>query len=114
MKIVFISSAIGHKEIAHLNQVNKRHINYVQQKWDYTFSTALFQLLKSDFVGISYPSVSAFPKYSSELYSKPIIMEEINTKCMGIMNLPIIKQLVWMLQLKRELKKIVKKEGGVK
>lgn len=112
MKIVFISSAIGHKEIAHLNQVNKRHINYVQQKWDYTFSTALFQLLKSDFVGISYPSVSAFPKYSSELYSKPIIMEEINTKCMGIMNLPIIKQLVWMLQLKRELKKIVKKEGA--
>ena len=112
MKIVFISSAIGQNEIAHLNRVNKRKINYVQQKWDYTFSKALFGLLKSDYIGFSYPSASAFPKYSSELYSKPKHMEEINTKCLGAINLPIIKQLIWMFQLNRNIEKIIKKEGA--
>lgn len=112
MRIIFVNSAIDNNEIAHLNKVNKRHINYVQQKWDYTFSKALFRLLKSDFIGFSYPSASAFPKYSSELYSKSIQMEEINTKCLGAINLPIIKQLIWMFQLKHKIEKIVKKEDA--
>ena len=112
MKIVFISSAIDLDEIKHLNQVNKRHINYVQQKWDYTFSKTLYKVLKFDFSGFSYPSVSAFPKYSTELYSTPILMKEINTKCLGAINLPIIKQLAWMFQLKQKLEKLVKTEGA--
>ena len=112
MKVLFISSAASPKVIAHLNRVNKRNINYVQQKWDYAFSRALSALLKSDFKGYSYQSVSAFPKYSSELYSSSIQMEEINTECLGGFNIPIIKQLIWMFRLRTKVRKYVKSEGA--
>ena len=112
MKILFISCAASSDVIAHLNSVNKRNINYVQQKWDYAFSKALHKLLKSDFKGYSYPSVSAFPKYSTELYSSTKQMEEINTKCLGGFNIPVVKQLIWMLQLKHKVEEYVKSEGS--
>ncbi len=112
MKIMFISSAVSSDGITHLNRVNKRHINYVQQKWDYIFSKAVFKLLKFNFKGFSYSSVSAYPKYSNELYTSDVMMDEINTECLGGINLPIIKQLVWMFRLMRKIEKVVKNEGA--
>ncbi len=112
MKVLYISSATSPEIITHLNKVNKRQINYVQQQWDYAFSRALFKILKSNFCGLAYQSVSAFPKYSTELKSSTKQMEEINTKCLGGLNLPYIKQLIWMLQVRSQVKKFVKREGA--
>lgn len=112
MKVLFVSCATSPDVITHLNRVNKRSINYVQQKWDYAFSRALFKLLGADFKGYSYQSVSAFPKYSTELYSSTKQMVDINTECLGGFNIPIIKQLIWMLQLRFKVRKYVKSEGA--
>ncbi len=112
MKVLFISSAANPDVITYLNSVNKRNINYVQQKWDYAFSKALYALLKSDFKGYSYQSVSSYPGYSTKLYSSTKQMVEINTECLGGFNFPFIKQLIWIFQLRNKVRQYVRNEGA--
>lgn len=108
MKLVFVSSAASPQIISHLNSVNKRSINYVQQKWDYSFSKALVRILPDDFCGMTVSSVSAFPLYSAELYTPDLSMSDINTVCIGGINIPFFKQIMYMLKLRIRLEKLIR------
>jgi len=115
MKVVFINSASNDNVIAYLNKVNKIRTNYVQQKWDYAFSLAMYKLLKDDFIGLSVSSVSSFPIRSRCFYNKEMYMPKSNTTILKSFNLPFVKQWMYMTILRRKLTEIVKeyKSEGV-
>lgn len=107
MKIVFIGSAADPETINGYNSVNKQPVNFVQQKWDYSFSEELFHQLGEDFIGFSYPSASAFLLRSTRLYEKKKKLEGANTTLVPCINLLYLKQFHYRRNLKRELKKVV-------
>lgn len=100
MKYIYIGTAANDNDIYEYSSAFARHeIVYVQQKWDYMFCKALEDHLGDDFITISYPPVQTFPSGKRIICRKKKI-EGLNGFYLGLINLPIIKQInaIWAIR----------------
>lgn len=109
MKIVFISGASSKEELEQYSKkYAKRPMRFVQQWWDYSFASAMKKICGVDFLSISFPPVSTFPSSKCVVAAGRKAIDENGMEIIypGMINLPGLKQITLMRNIKRQLLRV--------
>ena len=110
MRYVYVGTAASDRDIeAVFSKTARTKIVYVQQKWDYIFYKAM-EACGEDTFCVSYPPVQTFPAGKRIRIGRMPIFGLKQGVYIPVLNIPVIKQALSVLQVLRELGRIGKGE----